>query len=70
MMKLLASKKLKRLHKKIKGNWDKLTDEEITSYQERPDAFYDAVKGKYGMFKDDAERRIEQLNSGYSFFNW
>ncbi len=64
------TQKIKRLNTKIKKNWDKLSDEEIASYQEQPEAFYKAVKEKYGMFKDDAERRIKKLKAESRFFNW
>jgi len=63
-------KKIKWLGEKIKQHWEMLSDEEIASYQERPDAFYQAVQKKYGMFKDDIERSMKQLKSGYSFFHW
>ena len=63
-------KKLLRLNAKIKENWDRLTDDEIASYQTDPDAFFDAVKKKYGMFRDDAEKRITHLKGGHGFFSW
>ena len=64
------NKKIKWLSEKIKKNWGELSDEEIASYQEKPDAFYQAVQKKYGMFKDDIERSVRELKSGYSFFHW
>jgi uncharacterized protein YjbJ (UPF0337 family) len=65
-----SDKKIKWLSKKIKQNWGELSDEEISSYQETPDAFYQAVQKKYGMFKDDIESSVQHLKSGYGFFGW
>ena len=70
MRKRWALKRLKRLNSKIKKNWDKLTDNEIALYQENPAAFYEAVKKKYSIFKDDAERRIKEFKGGRNIFNW
>jgi hypothetical protein len=65
-----AIKRLNRLNIAIKKNWAKLSDEEIALYQEKPEAFYDILKKRYGIFKSDAERRIKQFKVGYSIFNW
>lgn len=70
MMNRWNQKKLQKLNKKIKGNWKKLTDEEIASYQESPDVFFDIVKKKYGIFREDAERRVMQLKRRPYFFSW
>ena len=69
-MKSWTAVKLTRLNARINHNWQKLTDEEIAFYQESPDIFYDAVKQKYGMFKNDVERRMKQLKVRRYFFNW
>jgi hypothetical protein len=53
--------KLQKLNKKIKNNWKKLSDEEVSLYHDTPDAFFDIIKQKYSMFRNDAERRIAQL---------
>lgn len=65
-----TDKKIKWLNQKIKKNWEGLSDAEISSYQDTPDAFYQAVQKKYGMFKDDIERSVQHLKSGYGFFHW
>lgn len=65
-----AIKRLNRLNIAIKKNWAKLSDDEIALYQEKPEAFYDILKKRYGIFKSDAERRIKQFKVGYRIFNW
>ena len=64
------SKKIARLNVKIKKNWGKLSDEEVDSYQTRPDLFYSSVKEKYGMFQDDIEKSIKKLKASGRFFGW
>ncbi len=62
--------KLQKLNKKIKNNWKELTDEEIALYQSAPDMFFDVIKQKYSMFREDAERKLAQLKLSGTFFGW
>jgi hypothetical protein len=70
MMNRWSTLKQVRLNKKIQNNWSKLTEEEITLYQEAPDLFFDIIKKKYSMFRGDAERQINHLKSQRHFFYW
>jgi len=62
---------MKRLNDKIKKNWDRLTEDEILLYYGSQDEFYATVKAKYGIFREDAKRRMDQFErSSRRLFFW
>lgn len=62
---------MKRLSDKIRKNWDRLTDDEILLYYGSQDEFYAAVREKYGIFREDAQKRMEQFErSSRRLFFW
>ena len=51
-----------KLNAEIKKTWDKLTDEEIGFQASKPDKFYEALKTKYSINKDEAEKTVKKLD--------
>jgi len=55
--------KSQKLSAEIRKTWSKLTDEEIGFLAGKPDKFYEAVKTKYSINKDEAERTVKKLEA-------
>ncbi len=55
--------KSQTLSAEIKKTWSKLTDEEIGFQASKPDKFYEAVKTKYSVSKDEAEKTVKRLET-------
>ena len=47
----------------IKKTWPKLTDAEIGMYDKQPDAFFDALKTKHSVMKEDAVKKMKDLKT-------
>jgi uncharacterized protein YjbJ (UPF0337 family) len=58
-----ASGNSQKLSAEIKKTWGKLTDEEIGFQASKPDKFYEAVKTKYSISKDEAEKTVKKLEA-------
>jgi len=52
-----------KLSAEIKKTWGKLSDEEISFQASKPDKFYEAVKTKYSINKDEAEKTVKKLDA-------
>jgi uncharacterized protein YjbJ (UPF0337 family) len=52
-----------KLNAEIRKTWGKLTDEEISFYEGKRDKFFEAVKIKYSVNKDDAEKTMRKLEA-------
>lgn len=52
-----------KLNAEIKKTWGKLTDEEIGFYEGKRDKFFDAVKTKYSIEKNEAEKTVKKLEA-------
>ncbi|HEU5048538.1 MAG TPA: hypothetical protein VFT64_11925 [Rickettsiales bacterium] len=52
-----------KLSAEIKKTWGKLSDEEIGFQATKPDKFYEAVKTKYSINKDEAEKTVKKLEA-------
>lgn len=52
-----------KLDAEIKRTWSKLTDEEIGFSEKDEDGFHSALKQKYGLSKEDAEKRMKEIRS-------
>jgi len=50
-----------QLKGKIKETWADLTDDEIGLYEAKQDQFYGKLKEKYGIAKEEAEKKIKKL---------
>lgn len=58
-----SNSKSSKLSVRIKETWNKLTDEEIGFQASKPDRFYEAVKNKYSINKDEAEKTVRKLET-------
>ena len=47
----------------IKKTWHKLTDAEIATYNKQPEAFFDAVKSKHSVAKEEAMKKLTELKN-------
>lgn len=52
-----------KLSAEIKKTWSKLSDEEVGFQATAPDKFYEAVKTKYSVNKDEAEKTVKKLTA-------
>lgn len=52
-----------KLAAEIKKTWNKLTDAEIATYNKQPEAFFDAVKSKHSVAKEDAMKKLKELKT-------
>jgi uncharacterized protein YjbJ (UPF0337 family) len=50
-----------KLHKEIKKTWTKLTDDNIKLYSTKPADFFAKLKEKHNVSKEDAKKKIAQL---------
>lgn len=48
---------------KIKEQWGKLTDDELTQIDGNRDQMVGAIQKKYGIAKEEAERQMKQWES-------
>ncbi len=46
---------------KIKEIWGRLTDDDIALYNGKKDQFFGKLQEKYGMAKEEAEKRIRKI---------
>lgn len=53
--------KFEQIKGEIKKTWGKLTDDEILTYQGNQEKFFGVVKEKYGIAREVAEKRIQEL---------
>ncbi len=53
----------KTLKSEIKKTWGKLTDEEIGFQESNPGKFFEAVKTKYSINRDEAEKTVKKLET-------
>jgi uncharacterized protein YjbJ (UPF0337 family) len=61
-----ASGNWKQFKGKIKEQWGKLTDDDLTAVEGRRDQLLGRIQERYGIERDEAERQIrdfEQRNS-------
>ena len=58
--------KFDQLKGKIKAAWGELTDDDIMKYEGKRDEFFGAVKEKYGIAKEEAEKQIEEVREAYA----
>lgn len=53
--------KFDQLRSKIKETWGKLSDSDISLAESKRDEFFGKLKETYGLAKDDAEKRLGEL---------
>lgn len=52
-----------QLKGKIKEGWGKLTDDDIALYDGKKDQFFGKVQEKYGVAKDEAQKKLDEWSS-------
>lgn len=50
-----------KLKGKIKETWGNLTDDEIALYNGKQEQFFGKLQEKYGIAKDEAEKRLKRF---------
>ena len=55
----------KQLKGKLKEQWGKLTDDDLTEIAGKRDIMVGKLQERYGIAKEDAERQLEKFNSGH-----
>lgn len=48
---------------KVKEKWGKLTDDDLTMINGKRDQFIGRIQERYGIAKDEAERRVSEWES-------
>lgn len=48
---------------KIKETWGRLTDDDIALYDGKKDQFFGTLKEKYGIAKEEAQDRMNEIES-------
>ncbi|WP_373091436.1 CsbD family protein [Zhongshania sp.] len=62
----IAEGKWKQLKAQIKEKWADLTDDEIEQAQANNDHFIGAIQERYGIAKDEAEKKFNELKKKVS----
>lgn len=60
-MKENSRENIEKLHRKIKETWSGLSDNDIKLYNGKPDEFFAKLKEKANISKEDAHKKIQQL---------
>jgi uncharacterized protein YjbJ (UPF0337 family) len=55
----------KQIKGKIKEQWGKLTDDELDQISGKRDQLVGRVQERYGIEKDEAEKRVKQWEDSY-----
>ena len=63
MNKEQAEGKFDQLKAEIKQGWAKLTDDDIMLYKGKRDEFLGKVKEKYGIAKEEAEKKLKEYET-------
>ena len=58
-----SNSKALKLNAEIKKTWGKLTEEEIGFQASKPDQFFAAVKTKYSIERNEAEKTVKKLEA-------
>jgi uncharacterized protein YjbJ (UPF0337 family) len=53
----------KQLKGKVKEQWGKLTDDDITQLEGHQDQLVGKIQERYGVAKEDAEKQIESFRT-------
>lgn len=54
---------------KLKEAWGNLTDDDLDLFNGKKDQFYGKLKEHYGIGKEDAEKRISEIDDTYEARN-
>lgn len=57
--------KFQQLNGEIKKLWGRMTDDEITLLDGQEDSFYGKLKEKYGIAREEGEKRLKEIIDRY-----
>jgi uncharacterized protein YjbJ (UPF0337 family) len=57
--------KFQQLNGEIKKLWGRMTDDEITLLDGQEDSFYGKLKEKYGIAREEGEKRLKEIINKY-----
>ncbi len=52
---------------KLKETWGELTDDEVALYNGKRDQFLGKLQEKYGIAKEEASKRVEELEASNNY---
>ena len=70
MNKNQASGKWQQVKGKLKQQWGKLTDDDLTVLEGRQDQLAGKIQERYGIAKEDAERQIREFKEMNRDLEW
>lgn len=50
---------------KVKEQWGKLTDDDLTEIAGKRDVMVGKIQERYGIAKEEAEKQLDKFSSGY-----
>ncbi len=53
--------KFQQLNGEIKKAWGRLTDDDLALLDGQEDSFYGALKEKYGIAREEGEKRLKEI---------
>jgi uncharacterized protein YjbJ (UPF0337 family) len=65
-----AAGKWQQVKGKIKQQWGKLTDDDLTILEGRRDQLAGKIQERYGIAKEDAERQIREFKERNRDLDW
>ena len=65
-----ASGKWQQVKGKLKQQWGKLTDDDLTVLEGRQDQLAGKIQERYEIAKEDAERQIREFNERNRDLEW
>ncbi len=65
-----ASGKWKQVKGKIKEQWGKLTDDDLTVLEGNSDQLAGKVQERYGLAKEEAEKQVRSFRDRYKDLEW
>lgn len=57
--------KFQQFNGEIKKLWGRMTDDEITLLDGQEDSFYGKLKEKYGIAREEGEKRLKEIVDRY-----
>ena len=70
MNRATAEVKWKELRTRIKETWGDLTDEDLDRFDGHRDKFVGHIQERYGMSREDVERRLQEIDAAEGSTNW
>ncbi len=62
--------KWKALRERVKETWGDVTDEELDQFQGQREQFVGHIEERYGMPREDVERRLDEIDRASAHQHW